>query len=429
MDGADSVAELPARVFPLSFDRLDRRLQVAQIIQGVEDHRQTTAEEIWKDTNGKADIIVSAVGTGGTLTGISEVIKSRKKDFRSVAVEPKDSPVITQTRNGEPAKPGPHKIQGTGAGFVPKNLNLHIVDDVVTVSNEDAITTARRLALEDGILAGISTGANVWAALNCETPGEQGQADRDDRLQHRRALPQHRAGGRGTKGSSILMTMNTTIIHPEPRTAANVRARRSLTDLLAPLDQLAATSTNLIAKHDARFDVDGRAYDFPRYVFIGPKGGDEPIRIGLFAAIHGDEPVGAHALVQLLQWLDQRPEVAEGYCLFVYPVCNPTGFEDRTRHSRRDRDLNREFWNNSQEPEVQLLQAELVSHAFHGIISLHADDSSDGVYGFVSGATLTRHLIEPALRRRNKFCRATRATSSTASTRATASSAKAIKAR
>jgi len=128
-------------------------------------HRQTTAEEIWADTDGKADILVSAVGTGGTITGISEVIKSRKKSFQSIAVEPKDSPVITQTRNGEPVKPGPHKIQGTGAGFVPKNLNLQIVDDVVTVSNDDAIATARRLALEEGILAGISTGANVWAAL------------------------------------------------------------------------------------------------------------------------------------------------------------------------------------------------------------------------------------------------------------------------
>lgn len=128
-------------------------------------HRRTTAEEIWKDTDGKADVIVSAVGTGGTITGISEVLKSRKKDFRSIAVEPKDSPVITQTRAGLPVKPGPHKIQGTGAGFVPKNLNLEILDDVVTVSNEDAIVTARRLALEEGILAGISTGANVWAAL------------------------------------------------------------------------------------------------------------------------------------------------------------------------------------------------------------------------------------------------------------------------
>jgi cysteine synthase A len=128
-------------------------------------HRRTTAEEIWKDTDGRADILVSAVGTGGTLTGITEVIKSRKKSFQAIAVEPKDSPVITQTRNGEPVKPGPHKIQGTGAGFVPKNLNLEIVDDVITVSNDDAITTARRLALEEGLLVGISTGANVWAAL------------------------------------------------------------------------------------------------------------------------------------------------------------------------------------------------------------------------------------------------------------------------
>ena len=108
---------------------------------------------------------MSAVGTGGTLTGVSEVIKSRKKSFRAVAVEPKDSPVITQTRNGEPVKPGPHKIQGTGAGFVPGNLHLDLVDDVVTVSNEDAIATARRLAMEEGILAGISTGANVFAAI------------------------------------------------------------------------------------------------------------------------------------------------------------------------------------------------------------------------------------------------------------------------
>jgi len=128
-------------------------------------HRQTTAEEIWHDTDGKADILVSAVGTGGTITGVSEVIKTRKRSFRSIAVEPKDSPVITQTRNGEPLKPGPHKIQGTGAGFVPRNLNLQIVDEVITVSNEDALATARRLALEEGILAGISTGANVWAAL------------------------------------------------------------------------------------------------------------------------------------------------------------------------------------------------------------------------------------------------------------------------
>jgi len=128
-------------------------------------HRKTTAEEIWADTDGKIDIFVAAVGTGGTLTGVSEVIKSRKKDFRAVAVEPKDSPVITQTMRGEPLKPGPHKIQGAGAGFVPKNLHIGIVDEAITVSNEDALAMARRLAKEEGLLVGISTGANVWAAV------------------------------------------------------------------------------------------------------------------------------------------------------------------------------------------------------------------------------------------------------------------------
>jgi cysteine synthase len=128
-------------------------------------HRRTTAEEIWADTGGRADVLVSAVGTGGTITGVSEVIKSRKTDFISIAVEPAASPVITQTRNGEPLKPGPHKIQGTGAGFVPQNLNLDILDEVITVTNEDAILTAQRLAREEGLLVGISTGANVFAAL------------------------------------------------------------------------------------------------------------------------------------------------------------------------------------------------------------------------------------------------------------------------
>jgi cysteine synthase A len=128
-------------------------------------HSKTTAEEIWEDTDGKVDILVSAVGTGGTITGVSEVIKARKPGFKSVAVEPKDSPVISQTRAGEPIKPGPHKIQGTGAGFVPGNLHLDIVDEVLTVTNDEAIIMARRLAKEEGILAGISSGANVHAAI------------------------------------------------------------------------------------------------------------------------------------------------------------------------------------------------------------------------------------------------------------------------
>ncbi|HEY8902533.1 MAG TPA: cysteine synthase A [Chthoniobacterales bacterium] len=128
-------------------------------------HQKTTAEEIWADTDGSVDILVSAVGTGGTITGVAEILKSRKPGFQAVAVEPKDSPVITQTRNGEPVKPGPHKIQGTGAGFVPNNLHLGIVDEVVTVTNDEAFAMARRLAKEEGLLVGISTGANVHAAI------------------------------------------------------------------------------------------------------------------------------------------------------------------------------------------------------------------------------------------------------------------------
>lgn len=122
-------------------------------------HRKTTAEEIWNDTDGKVDILVSGVGTGGTITGVAEVIKRRKKDFKAIAVEPKDSPVLSGGR------PGPHKIQGIGAGFVPEVLNAGIIDEIIQVSSENAGTVTRRLAVEEGILAGVSSGAAVWAAL------------------------------------------------------------------------------------------------------------------------------------------------------------------------------------------------------------------------------------------------------------------------
>ncbi|MCO5052986.1 MAG: cysteine synthase A [Verrucomicrobiae bacterium] len=137
----------------------------------VEIHKTTTAEEIWADTDGKVDIVVAGVGTGGTLTGCAEVIKPRKPSFTAIAVDPQGSPVIAQTLAGQPLKPGPHKIQGLGAGFIPKNLHLKdaqgnpLISDCVIVSDEEALTMSRRLAKEEGILCGISSGANVVAAI------------------------------------------------------------------------------------------------------------------------------------------------------------------------------------------------------------------------------------------------------------------------
>lgn len=127
-------------------------------------HRRTTAEEIWRDTDGAADILVCGIGTGGTISGVGEVIKERKPSFQCIAVEPQDSPVITQMRAGEPPGPGPHKIQGIGAGFIPEILNADVIDDVVRVSNDDAFAWARRAAKEEGICCGISSGAALWAA-------------------------------------------------------------------------------------------------------------------------------------------------------------------------------------------------------------------------------------------------------------------------
>jgi cysteine synthase A len=123
-------------------------------------HRKTTAEEIWRDTDGKVDILISGVGTGGTITGVAEVIKARKPSFKAVAVEPANSPVLSG------GQAGPHKIQGIGAGFIPGVLNTEIIDEIITVTNEQAFETARGLAAVEGILCGISSGAAVWAALD-----------------------------------------------------------------------------------------------------------------------------------------------------------------------------------------------------------------------------------------------------------------------
>ncbi|MDT8334781.1 MAG: cysteine synthase A [Desulfurivibrionaceae bacterium] len=129
-------------------------------------HRRTTAEEIWHDTDGRVDILVAGVGTGGTITGVAEVIKSRNPSFQAIAVEPADSPVLSG------GSPGPHKIQGIGAGFIPKILNTGIIDEIIRVTNDQAIDTARQLARDEGIMCGISSGAAAWAALQVATRGE-----------------------------------------------------------------------------------------------------------------------------------------------------------------------------------------------------------------------------------------------------------------
>jgi cysteine synthase A len=166
MPGAIARAEQLARQIPNSWipQQFDNSANP-------EIHRRTTAEEIWEDTNGQVDILVAAVGTGGTITGCCEVIKPRKPSFQAIAVEPKESPVISQTLAGQPITPRVHRIQGTGAGFVPKNLHLKdeqgrsLIAECIQVTESDSFEMARRLAREEGILAGISSGANVWAAI------------------------------------------------------------------------------------------------------------------------------------------------------------------------------------------------------------------------------------------------------------------------
>lgn len=190
--------------------------------------------------------------------------------------------------------------------------------------------------------------------------------------------------------------MNTALLNlPAARPASSVSSRRDLNRLLAPLNELAERSHHLISGLPGRVE---ESLPLPRYLYLGPRGGGDVIRLGVFATIHGDEPEGALALTRFVALLERNPDIATGYALFLYPVCNPTGFEDNTRHARNGRDLNREFWKNSAETEVRFLESEICLHDFHGIVTLHSDDTSEGLYGYVNGAVLSEHLLEPALR-------------------------------
>lgn len=187
------------------------------------------------------------------------------------------------------------------------------------------------------------------------------------------------------------------------RHSLSVKERRQIRPLLRPLDELAKGSHTLFAAHLAYHDNSGLPHFLPRYLFTGPGDRRSYLRVGIFAGVHGDEESGVLAALRLLEILEKEPERARGYELFVYPIVNPDGFVDNTRWARSGRDLNREFWSGSEELEVQLIERQLSSLQFNGLIALHTDDTSEGLYGFVKGHELTRHVLEPALEAAGEF--------------------------
>jgi protein MpaA len=183
----------------------------------------------------------------------------------------------------------------------------------------------------------------------------------------------------------------------ESRPVHRLQPQAKLRELLAPLFDLISESECLRAVSLGPWRLGDDLYVLPRFVFQRTPSVRTRIKLGIFAGIHGDEPASVLGLIDLVQALHAEPPVGRGYQLWLYPLCNPSGFVDGTRHSRSGKDLNREFWRDSPEPEVRLLEAELRREKFDGLISLHTDDTTDGVYGFVGGATLTEHLLKPAL--------------------------------
>jgi protein MpaA len=188
------------------------------------------------------------------------------------------------------------------------------------------------------------------------------------------------------------------IVPRTPRLSVPARAGNPIRELLAPLIERARRPGSRL-RHSpvGEFHHGDVPYRLERFIFPGPPGGGHPIRLGLFAAIHGDEPETALALRDFLLRLDDEPALAQGYEIYAYPVCNPSGFEDGTRNSCAGRDLNREFWRGSRQPEVYFLERELGVLQFAGLAALHADDTTDGAYAYVRGATLTEALAKPAL--------------------------------
>ena len=199
--------------------------------------------------------------------------------------------------------------------------------------------------------------------------------------------------------SLVMATVSPTIPIPAPPEAIRSQGDQ----LLRFFDGLAESSRHLLSKGIHQFESGGEQHAIARYFWFGPPGGGDSLRLGLFATLNGDEPEGAFALTRFISELEKSPERARGYAFSLYPLCNPTGFEDHTRLSRAGDALNRLFWTGSNAPEIRFLESEIWMQAFQGIINLRSDAETSGIYGFASGAVLSQALLEPALRAAEAF--------------------------